>query len=109
LPASDGVHTRPKERGVFRAESIVGPSIFVPTPIHAIELVKECRVDDVEFMGADADDRACAKSKSDTYAMILIRRRVVRTVLAMQFPNLKGVLSAENKVIVSFVPTRYGC
>ncbi len=39
--------------------------MLVPASIQAIELVEECGVDDVQFVRADADNRAWGQVKSD--------------------------------------------
>jgi hypothetical protein len=60
----DAVRTRSKNGGAFGSEGIVGPAVLVPAPIHAIECLEECRIDDMQFVRADPDNGAYSRSKS---------------------------------------------
>ena len=57
--AVEVIPTCTKDRGALSPEGIVCPGIFVPAPIHAIERLEERRVDDMQFIRADSDNRAC--------------------------------------------------
>lgn len=84
--------------------AIDSPCILVPTPIMTIELLKERRVVDVQFIGTNADDGAFASAIS--YPS---RSDVEASSYRIAYASAQSSTCTGRSELIGFVIPGYGC